>query len=70
MVLVILLQILTHKFKIIKTTKKIILKKKNNSDDPRDLLEPTWKKFEIDYEKTEKENAKLNKKLKLLWCFK
>ncbi|QQH43105.1 hypothetical protein HYD79_02375 [Mycoplasmopsis bovis] len=34
MVLVILLQILPHKFKIIKTTKKIILKKKSKVDDP------------------------------------
>ncbi|QQH19997.1 hypothetical protein HYE44_02295 [Mycoplasmopsis bovis] len=48
----------------------IILKKKNNSDDPRYLLEQSWKKFKnMIYEKTEKENAKLNKKLRITLMF-
>ncbi|QQH49784.1 hypothetical protein HYD70_02305 [Mycoplasmopsis bovis] len=87
MVLVILLQILPHKLKIIKTTKKIILKKKNKydpsgsgnsssntnpqiqdnqnhqednikekeqSDDPRDLLELTWKNSKMIMKKQKK----------------
>ncbi|QQH83784.1 hypothetical protein HYD44_02425 [Mycoplasmopsis bovis] len=49
----------------------IILKKKNNSDDPKYLLEQSWKKFKnMIYEKTEKENENLIKNSELLWCFK
>ncbi|QQH48918.1 hypothetical protein HYD75_02065 [Mycoplasmopsis bovis] len=58
MVLVILLQILPHKFKIIiKPPQEDNIKEKEQSDDPKDLLEQL-EKIRKDYEKSRKKKMK------------
>nr|WP_307937617.1 hypothetical protein [Mycoplasmopsis bovis] len=59
MVLVILLQILTHKLKIYQNHQKIILKKEKN-DDPKYLLKQL-EEIQEDYEESKKNNEKLIK---------
>nr|WP_307919045.1 hypothetical protein [Mycoplasmopsis bovis] len=68
MVLVILLQILTHKLKIYQTPPEDNIKEEKN-DDPKYLLEQL-EEIRKDYEKAEKENENLIKNSELLWCFK
>ncbi|QQH72804.1 hypothetical protein HYD49_02405 [Mycoplasmopsis bovis] len=68
MVLVILLQILTHKFKIIKTTNEDNIKEKEQIDDPKYLLEQL-EKIRKWLWKNRKRKWKLNKKLRITLMF-
>nr|WP_307926030.1 hypothetical protein [Mycoplasmopsis bovis] len=67
MVLVILLQILTHKLKIYQTPPEDKIKEEKN-DDPKYLLEQL-EEIQNDYEETERRKWKLNKKLRITLMF-
>ncbi|QQH71843.1 hypothetical protein HYD54_02020 [Mycoplasmopsis bovis] len=65
MVLVILLQILTHKFKIYQTPPEDNIKEEKN-DDPKYLFKTTWRNSKKIMKKAKEKIEKLIKELKLL----